>query len=161
VVEKKRIVMKSGCLILLLLLTAPVQAQHSLSVPLSLERAVNENSPEWKLIVVNVRKTRAENNTSFRWKREDQEVAVFVNEYDSVEETHITPQSLLTQAARKQERIRDLGDEAYLLSAAQYGTPRFDIIFRKGKVRADVEAPSAALAEQFAKQLAAALPPVK
>ena len=148
--------MKAGCLVLLLISLA--QAQHSLSVPFLLERAIKENIPEWTLISVHIRKTKEENNANFRWKREDQEVAIFVNEYNSTDEARITAQSLLTAAPRRQARIQNIGDEAYLMSPSTYGEPRFDLIFRKGKVRISVEAASADIAQGFAKDIADAIP---
>jgi hypothetical protein len=148
--------MKAGCLLLLLISLA--HAQHSLSVPFVLERAVKENIPEWTLISVHIRKTKEENNANFRWRREDQEVTIFVNEYNSTDEARITPQSLLTAATRGQARIQNIGDEAYLISPSAYADPRFDVIFRKGKVRISVEAASADIAERFAKHVADALP---
>jgi hypothetical protein len=151
--------MKLGCSLSLLLLTSLVQAQHSLAVPVSLEHAIKERAPEWNLIFVSIRKSKEENNTHFRWKHEDQEVGVFVNEYESIE--RITPNSLLTQAFRKQEKIKGIGDEAYLLGPASYGARRVNVIFRKGKVHVDVEAPSIDVAQLFAKHLADALPAVK
>ena len=93
--------MKTGYVLLLLILMSPVHAQHSLFVPIIIERAVKESAPEWTLIFVAVRKTAEENNTNFRWKRENQEIAIFVNEYASKEEARITPASLVTAAPRK------------------------------------------------------------
>jgi hypothetical protein len=149
-------VMKAGCLVLLLVSLA--QAQHSLSVPFALEHAVKENLPGWTLISVHIRKTKEENNANFRWKREDKEVSIFVNEYNSTDEARITPQSLITAAPRRQERIQNIGDEAYIVSPSAYGDPRFDVIFRKGKVRVSVEAASADITERFAKHIADAIP---
>ena len=149
--------MKTLCLLLLLFLMAPVQAQHSLSVPNALERAVKDNASEWTLIFVHIRKTSEEDNTYFRWKRDGQEVAVFVSEYRSIDEARITPESLVTAAPRRQAKVENVGDEAYLLSQSPYGAPRFDVIFRKGKVRVSVEAASADVARRFAKHLADAL----
>jgi len=150
--------MKFGCSLLLLFLTSLVQAQHSLGVPVSLEHAIKEYAPEWDLIFVSIRKSKEENNTYFRWKHEDKEVAVFVNEYESIDEARITPGSLATEAPRKQEKTKDLGDEAYILGQASYGARTVNVIFRKGKVRVDVEAPSIDVAQLFAKHLADALP---
>jgi hypothetical protein len=153
--------MNLGCSLLLLLLTSLVQAQHTLAVPVSLEHAIKEHAPEWNLIFVSIRKSKEENNTHFRWKHEDREVGVFVNEYESIEESRITPNSLLTQAPRKQEKIEGIGDEAYLLGPASYGARRVNVIFRKGKLHVDVEAPSIDVAQLFAKHLADALPTAK
>lgn len=155
--------MKTGYLLLflvlmLLTLMSPVQAQHSLFVPISIERAVRENAPEWTLIFVDVRKTTEENSTNFRWKRENQEVAVFVSEHRSTEEARITPESLVTAAPRRQTKVEHVGDEAYLISPSPYGHPRFDVIFRRGKVRVSVEAASADVAKRMAKHIADALP---
>jgi hypothetical protein len=145
-------------LFLLLVLAASVPGQQSLNVSASLERAIKDHAPEWTLASLNVRKTKEENNTSFRWKHEDQEVAVFVNECDSVEQARVTLNSNPTQAPRKREEIKGIGDEAIMAGSAPYGNQRVDVIFRKGKVRIDVEAPSAELAQRFAAYLAAALP---
>lgn len=148
--------MKAGCLVLLLI--SLTQAQHSLSVPFVLERAVKENIPEWTLISVHVRKTNEENNANFRWKREDQEVSIFVNEYNSTDDVRITPLSLITAAPRRQASIQNIGDEAYLISPSEYGNPKFDVVFTKGKVRVSVEAASADIAQRFAKHIADAIP---
>jgi len=150
--------MKTGYILLLLILMSPAQAQHSLSIPIVLERAVKDNAPEWTLIFVHVRKTEEENNTSFRWRREGQEIAIFASEHRSTEEARITPESLITAAPRKQAKVENVGDEAYLISQSPYGAPRFDVIFRKGKVRVSVEAASADVAQRLAKYLADALP---
>lgn len=150
--------MKTGYVLLLLILMSPVHAQHSLSVPIIIECAVKENAPEWSLIFVAVRKTTEEDSTNFRWKRENEEIAIFVNEYGSTEEARITPASLVTAAPRKQAKLEHVGDEAYLISQSSYGPPRFDVVFRKGKVRVSVEAASADVAQRMAKHIADDLP---
>lgn len=152
---------KLGLPFFLLLLTSLAQAQHSLTIPIVLEHAIKKSEPEWALVFVSIRKSREENNTYFRWKRENQEIAAFVNEYESIVKTGITPNSVLTEAHRKLEAIRGIGDEAYLLGPADYGARRVNVIFSKGKVRVDVEAPSEEFARRFAKHLADALPVTK
>jgi hypothetical protein len=126
-----------------------------------LEHAIKKSEPEWALVFVSIRKSREENNTYFRWKRENQEIAAFVNEHESIVKTGITPNSVLTEAYRKLEAIKGIGDEAYLLGPADYGARRVNVIFSKGKVRVDVEAPSEDIARRFAKHLADALPATK
>ena len=150
--------MKPVCLLLLLFLMPLAQAQHSLSVPIVLEQAVSRNAPEWTLIFVHVRKTTEENHTNFRWKHETQEVAASLSENASTEQARITPESLITAAPRQQTRLENLGDEAYLISPSHYGPSRIDVVFRKGKVRVSIDAPTADLGLRFAQYIAAALP---
>ncbi|HZI20170.1 MAG TPA: hypothetical protein VEY09_16415 [Pyrinomonadaceae bacterium] len=143
---------------LLLLLTPLAWAQHSLSVPDRVERAIKEKEPSWNLVSVMVRKTKEENYSYFRLKYEEQEVGIHMNEYEVP--TQISPNSLLTAAPRERTLLKDIGDEAYLLSSSPYGrASRFDVVFRKGKVRISIEAGSAEVAKRIATYLADALPP--
>ena len=150
--------MKPACLLLLLFVMPLAQAQHTLSVPIVLERAVSTNLPEWTLTFVSVRKTAEENNSNFRWTRERQDVAIALSENASAEQARITQTSLLTAAPRHQTKLENLGDEAYLISPSPYGPPRFDVVFRKGRVRVSIEAPSPDVGRRFAEYIAAALP---
>lgn len=150
--------MKSVCLLLALFLMRLAQSQHSLSVPTVLEQLVSRNAPEWTLIFVIVRKTAEENHTNFRWKHETQEVAISLSENASTQQARIAEESLITAAPRQKTRLENLGDEAYLISPSHHGTPRFDVVFRKGKVRVSIEASSADVGLRFAKYIAAALP---
>jgi hypothetical protein len=138
------------------LIAGLAHAQHSLTIPAKTESAIRRSEPGWELAFVSIRKTNEENYSYFRWKHAGDEIAVHVNEYDSL--IRITRESMATQAFRKTEQITGIGDEAFLLGPAHYGPKKFDIIFRKGKVRVDVEAPSEGLARQFAKHCARALP---
>lgn len=143
---------------LLLALTPSARAQHSLSVPAAVERAVKEREPSWSLVSVMVRKTGEENYSYFRWKGEGQEVGVHVNEYE--EPARISPNSLLTAAPRERTLLKGVGDEAYMLSSSPgYPTPRFDVVFTKGKVRITVEAGTPEVAKRIAAYLSDALPP--
>lgn len=150
--------MKTVYLLLLLSFMSSAQAQHTLSVPSVIERAVKDNAPEWGLIFVHIRKTEEENNTTFRWRHQGHEIAIIASEHGSTEEARITPESLITAAPRTQTKVENVGDEAYLISQSPYGAPRFDVVFRKGKVRVSVEADSADFAQRLAKHLADALP---
>jgi hypothetical protein len=143
---------------LLLLLTPSALAQQSLSISHLLECTIKEKEPTWNLVSVMARKNGEENYTYFRWKYDGQEIAVHVNEYE--EEAQIRTNSLLTAAPRERTRLKDIGDEAYLLSGSPYDRiPRFDVVFRKGKVRITIEAGSPEVAKRMARYLANALPP--
>jgi hypothetical protein len=145
-------------LIMFLLLSTPSHAQISLSIPEALERAIKKNEPAWSLTSVMVTKNKEEDYTYFRWRREKQEIGVHVNEY--VDNAQISPNSLLTAAPRERTLLEGIGDEAYLISSSPYNkTPRFDVVFRKGKVLITIEADSADIARRFAQHLADALPP--
>ena len=145
-------------LMLLSLAAAPVQSQHSLTIPGQIERAIQKSEPGWRLTFVSVRKTRDENNSHFRWKRESQEITAFVNEYETNITTGINPGSVLTASYRRLDGIKGIGEEAYFLGPAEHGDRKVNIIFSKGRVRVDVEAPTEELARRFAQHLAKALP---
>lgn len=152
---------KLAFLLIVLLAVVSAQSQHSLTIPARIERAIQKSEPEWRLIFVSVRKTGNENNSHFRWKRAAEEATVFVNEYESNATTGITPNSVLTASYRKLDAIKGIGDEAYLLGPAEHSPRKINIIFSKGRVRVDVEAPTEAVARQFAKHIARALPAAK
>lgn len=141
-----------------LLQAASAQTQISLAIPSALERAVEEKEPNWNLVSKMVRKNKEENYSYFRWRHVQEDIGVHVNEYHEM--AQIRPNSLLTAAPRVCTSLRDIGDEAYLLSSNPgYGAANFDVVFRQGKVLITVEADSEEVAIRFAKHLASELPP--
>ena len=146
--------------VLTLLLTAslPSQTQHTLETLHLIERGVKEKEPTCRLAHISVRKNQEENYAYLIWRCDEQDVRVDVNEYASVEEVKITPNSLITADARTITRLRGIGDEAFLLGEGHYSKGNFNLIFRKGKVLIDVTAPSAIMAQRFGTHLADSLP---
>ncbi|HKO96556.1 MAG TPA: hypothetical protein VJU86_06180 [Pyrinomonadaceae bacterium] len=146
---------------LLTLVLAPLplaHAQHTLATPHLIERVVKDKEPSCKLAHVSISKNQKENYAYLIWKCDEQEVRVDVNEYDSAEDARITPKSLLTANFRSPTRLSGIGDEAFLLGEGSYSKGRFNVVFRKGKVRMDVTASSADMAQRFARYFAEALP---
>lgn len=143
----------------ILMLPALAQSQHSLSTACEIELVIANNEPAWNLSAVYVRKNNEDNNFTLRWRNGEQEVSVIVNEYQTPAEARVTPASLLTAAAREQRVLESTGDEAYLLGRVlTYETMvRYNVIFRIGRIRLNVEASSSESAQQFAKYLADAL----
>jgi hypothetical protein len=135
-----------------------VQAQHSLATLSLVERVVKEKETTCGLVSAFVRKSQEENYAFLTWKCGEQEVRVDVNEYGSVEDAEITPNSLMTADPRGRTLLKSIGDEAYLLGEGLYVKGRFNVIFRKGKVRMNVTAQSSTVAQRFAKLFADSLP---
>ena len=132
--------------------------QHTLTTLHLIERVIKEEEPSCELTQVSVRKNQAENYAYLIWKCGEQEVRVDINEYSSVTDTQIRPNSLMTADSRRAAPLKNLGDEAFLLDEGSYSKGTFNVIFRKGKVRMDVTAASADLAQRFARLFADALP---
>jgi hypothetical protein len=147
------------------LLTIPVlvpqplaQAQHTLATLHLIERVAKDKEPRCNLAHISIRKNQEENYAYLIWKCDELEVRVDVNEYDSLEDVRITPKSLMTANFRLATRLSGIGDEAFFLGEGSYSKGRFNVIFRKGKVRMDVTAPSADVAQRFARHFADSLP---
>jgi hypothetical protein len=136
------------------LLPPSAQAQHTLSTLSLIERVANEKEPTCKLAMIYIRKSQQEDYAYLTWRCGEQEVRVDVNEYDSIEEARITPNSLMTSDPRGVTQVRSIGDEAYLLGEGLYGKGKFNVIFRKGKVSMNVTAQSSDLALRFARHFA-------
>lgn len=142
----------------LLVGTPSVGAQHSLSVPERIERAIRDNDPHWELVSIMVHKTREENYSYFRLKHAEQEIGIHVNEHD--EPAHITPASLLTAGFRERTWLEGIGEEAYLLWSSPYSrVPNYDVVFISGNVRVHIEGGTAEVARRIAAYLADVLPP--
>ena len=152
--------LRVACLLMILVLVPlPLaQAQHTLGTLHLIERVAKDREPTCNLAHISVRKNQEENYAYLIWKCNEQEVRVDVNEYVSVEDVRITPQSLLTANFRLATRLSGIGDEAFLLGEGSYSKGSINVIFRKGKVRMDVTAPSADVAQRFARHFADALP---
>lgn len=147
-----------ACLLILLSVLPPsVQAQHTLATLFLIERVAKEKEPTCKLAMVSIRKSQEENYAYLTWRCGEQEVRVDVNEYDSVEDAHIAPNSLMTADPRERTQLKSVGDEAYLLGEGLYVKGRFNVIFRKGKVRMNITAQSSDMAQRFAKHFADSL----
>ena len=149
-----------ACLLTLTVLVPPplAQAQHTLATLQLIEQVAKDKEPTCSLAHRSITKNHEENYAYLIWKCDEQEVRVDVNEYDSEAEVRITPKSLLTANFRLATRLSGIGDEAFLLGEGSYAKGRFNVIFRKGKVRMDVTAPSADVAQRFAKHFAESLP---
>jgi hypothetical protein len=119
---------------------------------------IKEKEPACKLTQVSVRKNQDEYYAYLIWKCGEQEVRVDINEYSSVKDTEIRPNVLMTADPRRATPLKNIGDEAFLLDEGSYSKGTFNVIFRKGKVRMDVTAASADMAQRFARLFADALP---
>lgn len=138
-------------------LTNSVQAQHSLATLSLVERVVKEKEPTCRLVSVFVRKNQEEDSAFLNWKCDGQEVRVDVNEHGSVKDARC-PDLPMTADFRGCTALQGIGDEAHLLGEGSYMKGRFNVIFRKGKVRMDVTAQSSAAAQRFARFIADSLP---
>src|SRR4030095_9749105 len=122
--DKRSVVYKLRFYFLLMMLTsAPVllaQAQHTSEIPHLIERAVKDKEPDCKVTHISVRKNQEENYAYLIWKCGEQEVRVDINEYSSEEETRITENSLRTADFRLATRLKDIGDEAFLVGEGSY-----------------------------------------
>ncbi len=147
------------CLLLLcfFLQSHSVQGQHTLATPSIFESVIKEKEPTCEQFSVFIRKNSEENYAYLIWKCGGQQVRVDVNEYDSVKDTEIIPNSLMTQDPREITRLKSIGDEAYLIGEGHYIKGIFNVIFRKGKVRVNVTAQSSTAVQHFAKLFADSL----
>lgn len=151
--------LRIASLLMILLVVLPLaRAQHTLATLHLIERVAKEKEPMCKLSHISVRKNQEENYAYLIWRCDGQEVRVDVNEYDSVEDAKITSNSLTTADYRATTRLSGIGDEAFILGEGSYSKGRFNVIFRKGRVRMNVTAPSANMAQRFAKHFADSVP---
>jgi hypothetical protein len=64
----------------------------------------------------------------------------------------------MTADPRRATPLKNIGDEAFLLDEGSYSKETFNVVFRKGKVRMNVTAASADMAQRFARLFADAVP---
>ena len=148
--------MKTICLVMLLvLLMSPmtVEAQEFSTLQRKVEEAVKREKPDWKLS----QKDLVEREAYYRWEWESESgkqiarIILFYGTSRKDAEEKFKP-DISRWSVGPDRKLTGLGDEAYLWIGANSGSGM--IRFRKSNVFIDVSAPSVALAEQLAKQVA-------
>ena len=158
------------CCGLLLLLSPRASAcvpQDNSDLFNGIEKLVSKKQPDWNLVKKRIYVKIGQ--AIYEWKKGKSSVVVHIFIYDSPEEatTRFKAMPLLYQGSGLDVRgidmallratVPNLGDENYLWEATdQEGTRGVD--FRKGKVVVHTSASSIAVAEQFALQIAEAIP---
>jgi hypothetical protein len=154
-------------LLVILFPTEAVIAQDKSELFNRIERSVNEKQSEWKLIKKRVYPKIAQ--AVYEWRSGKASVAVYILVYDSSEEASMRLKALplFYQGSGLDVRgsditvlkatVPNLGDENYLWEASDRQRV-MGVDFRKGRIVVHTNAPSIAMAEQFALQIAEAIP---
>ena len=153
--ERGKIMKTIFLVLLLVLLIGPmsVEAQEFSALQRKVEDIIKREKPAWKLLHKDI----TERQVVYRWEWESESgkkgariLLIYASSRKEAEEQ--LRQGVEYISVGPDRKLTGLGDEAYLWIGAnnRSGTIRF----RKSNVFIDVSAPSVALAEQLAKQVA-------
>ncbi len=137
---------------ILVFLLFPLAASAQDLKPLldKVEGMVKSNLADWKPII----RTIHSDDASYNWRLEDKSLNLFIKQTESKERAAVDLQSVLSGlSVRPREKIEGLGDES-LLSISK-GNGYCSIVFRKSNFLILLSAPSLAMGESLAREIAA------